>query len=640
MALAPVWQTMYEFYYTSNPLSGSSSSQAGGLSSFTGYYDFHFAKLDCVAFGDICKELKVTSYPNVRLFHTGVEVPDTMIKGHMPRKQYIDLIERTLESIKPGSRPRDGPKLPDTGADRSPDYNPSSARPSPTVAGSKGRPTVTNGVTLQRPQPTVNVQGISEPLTADTFANRVGNHKEPWFIKFYTPWCGHCRALAPNWEAMARALKDKLNIGEVNCDTDVALCRAAGISAFPTMMLFRGTDHVEYDGGRSTGDLIDFATLMADMESDVLDVSEASFTEVEKKSPVLFVYFYDDASTSEDTALLNRMLLHTAGHARVVRTRDRAIARAFGVASWPRLGVTRSGRKTLFPGTTPTEMRDVDAISEWMRTVRYPFVPEITASNAAAVMNDNIVVLTILSRSRPDEMAAIKKGLLDTALDWADHEDKVSRAKLGSLRTAKQDRITQAKSENDFAKADEVSLTPIQADKYANRLVQFAWVDGDLWRRWIVDTYGIDPVETGLSVVINDEKNRRFWDKAANGDPLSPSRSTLFETLPLVVTRPPTLRARSTRSGLLALFFNTRAMYQDRPVLKWWTVAAVLLFVVLVYRRLRRSHRAPFGFSGRAGSTLPGPTNGPVSGTHSSFPDAEKFSTASIWGRQPNGKVD
>ena len=43
---------------------------------------------------------------------------------------------------------------------------------------------------------------------------------KPWFIEFYSPYCGHCQKLAPTWDMLHRRNKDKVNIARVNCTSD------------------------------------------------------------------------------------------------------------------------------------------------------------------------------------------------------------------------------------------------------------------------------------------------------------------------------------------------------------------------------------------------------------------------------------
>ena len=62
---------------------------------------------------------------------------------------------------------------------------------------------------------------------------------DDWFVKFYAPWCGHCRKLAPVWEEVALALKGKMNVGKLDVTTDERVGRGMNITRLPTLMLFR-----------------------------------------------------------------------------------------------------------------------------------------------------------------------------------------------------------------------------------------------------------------------------------------------------------------------------------------------------------------------------------------------------------------
>lgn len=435
-------------------------------------------------------------------------------------------IEEMLESIKPGSRPVEGLKLPEPGDTLIESGNPdvplakdkdvaagvAAGQAHMEIATNTGAGIATAKETLSatkiskatKPTATPNPAGTSIPLTQENFQKLVTTTQDPWFIKFYAPWCHHCQALAPNWLQMSKELQGKLNVGEVNCDIEKRLCKDARVRGYPTIHFFRGGERVEYDGLRGLGDLVSYARKALDIGMGVEYVDAAKFKEMEETEEVIFVYFYDHATTAEDFEALDRITLSLIGHAKLVKTDSAVLSDRFKIHTWPRLVVSRDGRPTYYTALAPKDMRDYRRVLEWMQTVWLPIVPELTATNSHEIMHGRIVVLGILSRERSDEFALDKREIKNAALEWMDRETHAFQLERQEQRDAKQLRIEEAEDRNDQRALRQAKSIVIDITEEDRKQVGFAWVDGVFWERWIRTTYGIQ-VKDGERVIINEE---------------------------------------------------------------------------------------------------------------------------------------
>ena len=92
-------------------------------------------------------------------------------------------------------------------------------------------------------------------LTAETFDASVLYDGKAAIVKFFAPWCGHCKRMKPDYEKLAEAFADDSTvlIGEVDCTVENALCQRFGVEGFPTIKTFTdvsGPAGTPYSGGR------------------------------------------------------------------------------------------------------------------------------------------------------------------------------------------------------------------------------------------------------------------------------------------------------------------------------------------------------------------------------------------------------
>ena len=118
-------------------------------------------------------------------------------------------------------------------------------------------------------------------LTDANFNAVVLGSKDIWMVEFYAPWCGHCKALEPEWNEAASKLKGKVRLGKVDATVETGLAGRFQVKGYPTILVWDyGTGKTDskntvYQGARDASGITAYASDLlnkADIQPDVFEL--------------------------------------------------------------------------------------------------------------------------------------------------------------------------------------------------------------------------------------------------------------------------------------------------------------------------------------------------------------------------------
>lgn len=100
--------------------------------------------------------------------------------------------------------------------------------------------------------------GVAE-LDAATHDKVTRNDGLPVLVDYWAPWCGPCRAMAPEFAKAAQVVTGKARLMKLNTEDHPKVSARAGIQGIPALILYRGGREVaRLAGARPAAEIVAF----------------------------------------------------------------------------------------------------------------------------------------------------------------------------------------------------------------------------------------------------------------------------------------------------------------------------------------------------------------------------------------------
>ncbi|KAK7030758.1 protein disulfide isomerase [Favolaschia claudopus] len=494
------------------------------------------AQVDCSVNGDLCNANNIKAYPQLNLYRDGV-----FVEKFEGNRDFDELTKYLANHTPPPKPPTNRqPPLPPTPPVHAPALNP------------------TGDVTV---------------LDSTNFDKNINMGAA--FVKFYAPWCGHCKKLAPVWKQFAKIMQGKITIAEVNCEADEKLCKSQGVSGYPTLVYYPpGGEKSEYTSGRKLEQLKAFVEKAIAPATQPIQPEEIDAYVTD--NPVIYLLLH----SADDVQLINtvsRLAAPLLGSPLVFTSTASALRKRYAIpesAPWAIIALKDRNPHTasaMYIGGRTLDASDVD-FSKWLMANRLPTSLELMQDSFQSVMNAPHAPLVVIAAVGSDTKEKVADRFHDIALKW-----RVRTAGTGIV---------------------------------AGRSVVFTWMDADKWQSWLKSMYGLrkprgDDLED-IGVIIADHQVLKYYDAEPSGVPIKLTSPSIFAALEGIADGKVKPKESENLIERMARYLNNKMTAVETYVMAnpLTAVFFLVLIVIAVFTVVRRfvtddysAHEREYGYS-------------------------------------------
>ena len=359
----------------------------------------------------------------------------------------------------------------------------------------------------------VEEEGDVAVLTQDNFDDFIKANSRV-FVKFYAPWCGHCKSMIPAYTELAQHFKgvegdDHVAIGKVDATVHNELATKYGVQGFPTLKLFMDGEPIDYSSGARDKDaMLSWLKKKAGPASSLVTTAEELAEAQGEKVAVLLLAPEGEA----DSLKAFFGVAHGYESVPFYHTHDASLVAELGLTETYGLALFRSfddGHKYL----TGTSMLSAENMKSFINAHRFPVVMEFEQEAAERIFGSESSAMFFFSD--------------DFEMEGVANFKEVAKANVGKVVFS----LSKVTSGLGARLAEFVGVTA--ADAPTVRIIKF---ENQALQKFIVSDLTVDGMTKGLNDWENGELEQHYKSEPIpekNDEPVKVVVGNTFEEMVL-----------------------------------------------------------------------------------------------------------